>query len=104
MLPQKNEQMVRVMERKDSQPLLISRHQKPILQKNGKPVLRKSYSVLQVDLFNEMQTAGYNDVLRGERGSTAETLIVTPFKVQRVKRRMANIQKEKPLWWMRLIN
>jgi hypothetical protein len=39
-----------------------------ILQKNGKPVLRKSYSALQDDFFRFMRSAGYDDVERGERG------------------------------------
>lgn len=53
----------------------------PILQKNGKPVLRKSYSILQDDFFNAMRAAGYDDVERGERGSSEEHLTVTQFKV-----------------------
>lgn len=43
---------------------------KPILQKNGKPVLRKSYSVLQDDFFQAMKNKGYDDLERGERGSS----------------------------------
>ena len=54
----------------------------PVLQKNGKPVLKKSYSVLQDDFFHFMRAAGYTDVERGERGSTEEHLTVTQFKVQ----------------------
>ena len=50
--------------------------------KNGKPVLKKSYSILQDDFFNYMRTAGYTDVERGERGSIEEHLTVTQFKVQ----------------------
>ena len=55
----------------------------PILQKNGKPVLRKSYSVLQDDFFQAMRNAGYTDVERGVRGSSEEHLTVTQFQVER---------------------
>ena len=49
----------------------------PILSAKGKPVLKKSYSVLQDDFFRYMRDAGYNDVERGERGSSEEHLTVT---------------------------
>ncbi len=65
-----------------------------ILQKNGKPVLRKSYSVLQDDFFNAMKKAGYTDVERGERGSTEEHLTVTQFKVEREKERLSQLEKQ----------
>lgn len=51
-----------------------------LLLKNGKPVLRKSYSVLQDDFFSAMRKAGYDDVERGERGSSEEHLTVIQFK------------------------
>ena len=70
-----------------SRPLLDDARE-PVLQKNGKPVLKKSYSVLQDDFFNYMRSAGYTDVERGERGSTEEHLTVTQFKVQREQERL----------------
>ena len=63
----------------------------PILQKNGKPVLRKSYSVLQDDVFDFMRAAGYDDVERGERGSSEEHLTVTQFKVEQEKHRLEEL-------------
>lgn len=63
----------------------------PILQRNGKPVLRKSYSVLQDDFFQAMRNAGYTDVERGERGSSEEHLTVTQFKVEREQERLEEI-------------
>jgi len=54
----------------------------PVLNAKGKPILKKSYSILQDDFFNAMRAAGYTDVERGERGSTEEHLTVTQFKVQ----------------------
>ena len=64
---------------------------KLVLQKNGKPVLKKSYSVLQDDFFNYMRAAGYTDVERGERGSTEEHLTVTQFKVHREQERLDSL-------------
>jgi len=63
----------------------------PILQKNGKPVLRKSYSVLQDDFFRFMRAAGYDDVERGERGSSEEHLTVTQFKVEQEQHRLEEL-------------
>ena len=63
----------------------------PILQKNGKPVRRKSYSVLQDDFFQAMRNAGYTDVERGERGSSEEHLTVTQFKVEREQERLEQL-------------
>ena len=45
--------------------------------KYGKPVLKKFYSVLQDDFFQDMRSAGYTDVERGERGRSEEHLTVT---------------------------
>ena len=63
----------------------------PILQKNGRPLLRKSYSVLQDDFFQAMRNAGYTDVERGERDSSEEHLTVTQFKVEREQERLEEI-------------
>ena len=60
----------------------------PMLTAKGKPILKKSYSVLQDDFFNAMLAAGYTDVERGERGSTEEHLTVTQFKVQAEQERL----------------
>jgi hypothetical protein len=67
----------------------------PILQENGKPVLRKSYSVLQDDLFNFMRAAGYDDAERGERGSSEEHLTVTQFKVEQEQNRLKELDMAK---------
>ena len=63
----------------------------PILSAKGKPVLKKSYSVLQDDFFRYMRDAGYDDVERGERGSSEEHLTVTQFKVQQEQARLAEL-------------
>lgn len=66
----------------------------PVLQKNGKPVLKKSYSVLQDDFYEYMRKAGYDDVQRGERGSTEEPLTVTQFKVKKETERLEKLQNQ----------
>lgn len=62
--------------------------------KNGKIVLKKSYSVLQDDFFRYMRDAGYDDVERGERGSSEEHLTVTQFKVQQEQARLAELTEQ----------
>ena len=66
----------------------------PVLQKNGKPVLKKSYSVLQDDFFNFMRNAGYDDVERGERGSSEEHLTVTQFKVMKETEKLEALEEK----------
>lgn len=74
-----------------SQPSLDANGQ-PLLSKNGKPILRPSYSVLQDQFYDCMRAAGYDDIERGQRGSTEEHLTVTQFKVQQEQQRLAEIQ------------
>ena len=62
--------------------------------KSGKPILKKSYSVLQDDFFNHMRAAGYSDIERGERGSSEEHLTVTQFKVEREQERLADLTEQ----------
>ena len=59
-----------------------------------KPVLKKSYSVLQDDFFNAMRSAGYTDLERGERGSSEEHLTVTQFKVEREQERLEGLTEQ----------
>lgn len=66
----------------------------PLLTKYGKPVLRKSYSVLQDDFYNAMRAAGYTDLERGERGSSEEHLTVTQFKVEREQQRLEGLTEQ----------
>ena len=75
-------QQVSMSKKWDSKPAL-DEHGKPLLNANGKTVLRKSYSVLQDDFFAAMRKAGYDDVERGERGSTEEHLTTVQFKVMK---------------------
>ena len=77
----------------DSKPAL-DEHGQELRSKSGKPVLKKSYSVLQDDFFNHMRAAGYADVERGERGSSEEHLTVTQFKVEREQERLADLTEQ----------
>ena len=77
----------------DSKPALDEDGQ-ALRTKSGKPVLEKSYSVLQDDFFNHMRAAGYTDIERGERGSSEEHLTVTQFKVEREQERLADLTEQ----------
>ena len=79
---------------KNARIIALDEHGKPLLNANGKTVLRKSYSVLQDDFFAAMRKAGYDDVERGERGSSEEHLTVTQFKVQQEQARLAEFTEQ----------
>ena len=66
----------------------------PMLNAKGKTILKSSYSVLQDDFFNFMRSAGYNDIERGERGSTEEHLTVTQFKVKAEQQRLEAMSEQ----------
>ena len=86
-------QQVSMSKKWDSKPAL-DENGMPILSAKGKPVLKKSYSVLQDDFFRYMRAAGYDDVERGERGSSEEHLTVTQFKVQQEQARLAEFTEQ----------
>ena len=86
-------QQVSMSKKWESKPAL-DENGKPILSAKGKPVLKKSYSVLQDDFFQYMRDAGYDDVERGERGSSEEHLTVTQFKVQQEQARLAELTEQ----------
>ena len=86
-------QQVSMSKKWDSKPAL-DENSEPILSAKGKPVLKKSYSVLQDDFFRYMRDAGYEDVERGERGSSEEHLTVTQFKVQQEQARLAELTEQ----------
>jgi len=77
-----------------SKPAIDDATGEPLLTSGGKPVLKKSYSVLQDDFFQYMRSAGYTDVERGERGSSEEHLTVTQFKVEREQERLADLTEK----------
>ena len=65
----------------------------PVLRSNGKPKFIKSYSILQDELFEHMQEAGFRDFERGERGSTAQHLSSLQYQYQKDLERKAELEK-----------
>lgn len=63
-----------------------------VTDEDGKTHLIKSYSLLQDRFFEHMRDAGFEDFERGERGSTAQHLSVTEFKVKKETERLENLQ------------
>ncbi|HBC84132.1 MAG TPA: plasmid recombination enzyme [Clostridiales bacterium] len=59
-----------------------------ILNDKGKPVLIKSYSLLQDRFFKYMSDNGYRDFIRGEKGSTAEHLTDLEYKAKKEQEKL----------------
>lgn len=70
---------------------LLDKNGQQVTDKYGKPVFRKSYSVLQDKLFEHMANAGLTGFERGEIGSTTENLSSLDYQIQKDKERLANI-------------
>ena len=66
----------------------------PVLNSNGKQALVSSYSRLQDRFFEHMKAAGFDDIERGERGSTAKNLTVAEFKVEQEKKKLAALENK----------
>lgn len=62
-----------------------------ILNDKGKPVLIKSYSLLQDRFYKYMSDNGYKDFIRGEKGSTAEHLSDIEFKAKKEREKLEAI-------------
>ena len=62
-----------------------------IINDKGKPVLIKSYSLLQDRFYKYMSNNGYKDFIRGEKGSTAEHLSDIKFKAKKEKEKLKAI-------------
>ena len=65
----------------------------PVFRTNGNPKFIKSYSILQDELFEHMQYAGFRDFERGERGSTAQHLSSLQYQYQKDLERKAELEK-----------
>lgn len=65
----------------------------PLLRKNGKPIFRASYSILQDELFHYMTEQGFKGFQRGEYGSTAEHLTSLQYQIKQDKERLEKLQK-----------
>ena len=66
----------------------------PILNSKGKQVYHASYSVLQDKFFEHMHSAGFEGFIRGERGSTAENLTATQYKIKQDKKTLADLHEK----------
>ena len=62
-----------------------------ILNDKGKPVLIKSYSLLQDRFYKYMSDNGYKDFIRGEKGSTTEHLSDIEFKAKKEREKLEAI-------------
>ena len=65
-----------------------------IINDKGKPVLIKSYSLLQDRFYKYMSDNGYKDFIRGEKGSTAEHLSDIEFKAKKEREKLEAITDE----------
>lgn len=65
---------------------------KLIYSKNGKAKLIPSYSLLQDRFFNHMQSVGYKNIYRGQKGSTDKHLSDLEFKITQDKKRLQTIE------------
>ncbi len=75
-------------------PQAVDENGNVLFNEKGKPVLIPSYSILQDDFFNHMQNAGFNDFIRGEKGSTAEHLSCLQYEIQQDKKRLEEIKSQ----------
>ena len=66
----------------------------PLYDEKGKPILIKSYSLLQDRFFNYMFDNGYRGFIRGIKGSTAEHLENLDFKIKKDKERLKEISNK----------
>ena len=62
-----------------------------ILNDKGKPILIKSYSLLQDRFYQYMSDNGYKDFIRGIKGSTAEHLSDLEFKAKKENKKLEAI-------------
>ena len=72
---------------------LTDEHGEIILRKNGKPKYRKSYSILQDEVYEHMVEHGFTGFQRGVLGSTAAHLDTLEFKIEKDKERLAEIER-----------
>ena len=66
----------------------------PLYDEKGKPILIKSYSLLQDRFFNYMFDNGYRGFVRGIKGSTAEHLENLDYKIKKVKERIKELSNK----------
>ena len=66
----------------------------PLYDEKGKPILIKSYSLLQDRFYQYMFDNGYRGFIRGIKGSTAEHLENLDFKIKKDKERLKEISNK----------
>ena len=66
----------------------------PLYNEKGKPILIKSYSLLQDRFFQYMFDNGYRGFIRGIKGSTAEHLENLDYKIKKDKERLKEISNK----------
>ena len=75
-------------------PQKLNEYGEPEFNEKGKPVLVPSYSILQDQFYEHMQTAGFKNFDRGVRGSTAQNKTNARFQAEQDKKRLAAIQEK----------
>lgn len=66
----------------------------PLYDKKEKPILIKSYSLLQDRFFQYMSDSGYRGFIRGIKGSTNEHLETIDYKMKKDKERLKEISNK----------
>lgn len=66
----------------------LDEHGSAIRDENGRAVLINAYSLLQDRFYEHMRAAGFQDVERGERGSTAAHLGALDYKIKQDTQRL----------------
>jgi len=72
---------------------MIDENGKVVLRQNGKPKFRRSYSILQDELFEHMQEHGFKGFQRGELGSDSEHLTSLRYQINADKDRLVELQE-----------
>lgn len=75
-------------------PQLTDENGVPQFDANGKPILIPTYSILQDQFFEYMQSQGFTDFIRGERGSTAEHQSVLQYQISKDRERLADVTQK----------
>ena len=75
-------------------PQKLNEYGEPEFNEKGKPVLVPSYSILQDQFYEHMQTAGFKNFDRGVRGSTAQNKTNVRFQAEQDKKRLEAIQEK----------
>ena len=65
----------------------------PILTKSGKPLFRRSYSILQDEFYEHMTEHGFAGFSRGELGSDAEHLTSMQYQIKKDTERLGEIEE-----------